>query len=317
MRRASVIVVVGIGLLSGAAALVGAAAVGAREAAIPAGNLVQNPGAETNAGGEFFTARVPVNGWTMVEGADASLQTVRYTPVRNGRPSDARLPSADLAKAIGGGRNFFGGWYPSRNAAAFQTIAVGGAAPEIDGGGVKACLSAYLGGSGRSPNATRVTLEFLDEGEARLGQIQAGPVTRGHRRNVTTMLRRIAEGRVPANTRALRVTITMQVTGAPSNYSSADNVSVALTRGACEPLLAVRCAGGALVATVTPSAIARTQRVTFRVRGAKGSRQVVRARAPYSARVPMAGFTGQLTVTATVIQAGAGSIVLTKKSRRC
>lgn len=289
----------------------------AEQTAIPAGNLVQNPGAEANAGGEFFNARVPVNGWTMVEGADASLQTVRYTPLVKGKPKDARLPHQGLAASIGGGRNFFGGWYPSRHAAAFQTIEIGGAAAEIDSGGVKACLSAYLGGSGASPNATRVTLEFLGEGETRLGQIQAGPVTRGHRRNVTTMLRRAVEGRVPANTRALRVTITMQVTGAPSNYSSADNVSVALTRGSCDPVLAVRCAGGALVATVTPSDIARTQRVTFRVRGARGSKQVVRARAPYSARFTMAGLTGQLQVTATVTAAGTGAIVLAKRSRRC
>jgi hypothetical protein len=100
-------------------------------------------------------------------------------------------------------------------------------------------------------------------------------------------------------------------------YGYADNVTVGLTKGSCDPLLAVRCAGGALVATVTPSTVARTQRVTFRVRGAKGSKQVVRARAPYSARFTMAGLTGRLTVTATVTAANSGPLVVTKKSRRC
>jgi hypothetical protein len=113
------------------------------------------------------------------------------------------------------------------------------------------------------------------------------------------------------------VTITAESGGGPSNYSSADNISVSFTNGACEPVLAARCTGGALVATVTPSAIAKTQRVRFTVRGAKGSKAVTDARAPYSARITMAGLTGRLTVTAAVTQAGSGTIVLTKKTGRC
>jgi hypothetical protein len=113
----------------------------------------------------------------------------------------------------------------------------------------------------------------------------------------------------------LRVSLTF--TGFWASGAYADNVSVALTKGRCIPQLAVRCQRGALVATVTPSDAVRTQRVRFQIRGGKGKKLVTDARAPYSARVPMGGITGRLTVTATVTQAGSGNVVLTKKSRRC
>ncbi len=182
---------------------------------------------------------------------------------------------------------------------------------------MRACLSAYLGGFRTDGGRARVTVEFLDEGEARLGQVQAGPVTQGHRKGVTAMLRRAAQSAVPRNTRQLRVTITAESGRSSNNRGYADNVSVALTRGLCEPVLAVRCAGGALVATVTPSGIARTQRVGFAVRGASGIKLAIASQAPFRARIPMTGLTGSLTVTANVTQAGSGPIVLTKKSRRC
>jgi hypothetical protein len=287
----------------------------AGETAIPAGNLVTNPGGEANAGGPHHTTNTAPNGWTKGEGGGqgAPIQVVRY-----GDGSRVHYPTRAQARPIGGGANFFAGGYPApTSSTAFQVIDVARAAPEIDGGGVKACLSAYLGGFRNDAGRARVTVEFLDEAEARLGQVQAGPVTQGHRKSVTVLLRRTAQAAVPRNTRQLRVTITAESSGSPNNYGYADSISVALTRGACEPVLAVRCAGGALVATVTPSDIARTQRVQFSVRGAKGSKLVNDARAPFSASVPMTGLTGGLTVTATVAQAGSGPIVLTRKSRRC
>jgi hypothetical protein len=79
----------------------------------------------------------------------------------------------------------------------------------------------------------------------------------------------------------------------------------------------VRCDRGSLVATVMPSDVARTQRVRFHVQGVKGSKQVNDGAVPYAARVPMGRLAGPLTVTATVVQAGSGAVVLTKKSRRC
>jgi hypothetical protein len=113
----------------------------------------------------------------------------------------------------------------------------------------------------------------------------------------------------------LRVSLTF--TGFFASGAFADNVSVALTKGRCMPQLAVRCQRSALLATVTPSDAVRTQRVRFQVRGAKGQKLANDARAPFTARVPMTGLTGRLTVTATLAQAGGGNVVLTRKSRRC
>jgi len=313
MTRRSIAVAATAGLVATGSLLLLAGPGAAEQQAIPTGNLVRNPGGEANFGGEFHTRNIAPNGWTKGEGGTpygSPIQVIRYGP-------DGRYPDVAVARAIGGGRSFFGGGYPSTLSAAFQMIDVSGAAPEIDGGGVKACLSAYLGGYRDQAGRARVTVEFLGDDEARLGQVQAGPVVQSHRKGVTTLLRRAAQSAVPRNTRQLRVTITAESGGGSSNYGYADNISVALTRGACEPVLAVRCTGGALVATVTPSDIAKTQRVRFQVRGAKGSKVVNDARAPYSARVPTTGLTGRLTVAATVTQAGSGPIVLTKKSRRC
>jgi hypothetical protein len=316
MTRGSIAVAASVGLVVIGSVVLAAAGPGAAEQqAIPAGNLVTNPGGEANAGGPHHTTNTAPNGWTKGEGGEqgAPIQIVRY-----GDGSRVHYPLRAQAQVIGGGANFFAGGYPApTTSTAFQMIDVARAAPEIDGGGVKACLSAYLGGFRNDAGRARVTVEFLDDGEARLGQVQAGPVTQGHRKSVTVLLRRTAQAAVPRNTRQLRVTITAESSGRQDNFGYADNISVALTRGACEPVLAVRCQGGALVATVTPSGIARTQRVRFQVRGASGSKVATDARAPYTARVPMTGLSGRLTVTATVTQAGMGNVILTAKSRRC
>lgn len=316
MRPAIVgaVLVAGAVLAAAALGLVDATAVSAKEAAIPAGNLVRNPGGEANVGGPYLTANIAPNGWTKGEGdrdTSPGIQVIRYG-------AHAYNPDKKVAAAIGGGSSFFAGGYPSRVSKSSQIVDLAAATSEIEAGGLKACLSAYLGGFRTQPGRAQVDVAFLGEDESPIGQrLRVGPVTRGHRRDATTLMRRAAEARVPAGTRKLHVEITAESGGGPTNYGWADNISVALTRGACEPVLAVRCVRGALLATVAPSATARTQRVRFQVRGAKGRKQVNDARAPYSARFPMAGLTGRLTVTATVSQAGSGPLVLTKRSRRC
>ena len=294
----------------------------ASETVIPAGNLVKSPGVEAQpatASTSEQAATYAPRGWerASVRGpGEPETPNSGFVVARYG--THGYFPSSAVGRAIGGGRNFLFGGYPHRSATATQTLDVSRSATEIDAGGVKACLSGYLGGTRNWSDYTiRVDVTFLNEGEAARGGVRIGPVFPAQRKNETTMLRRAAERVVPAGTRALRVVVTANSSAGSPIYAYADNISVALTKGSCEPVLAVRCAGGALVATVTPSAIARTQRVSYTVRGAKGSKKATAARAPYSARVPMTGLTGRLTVTAVVTQAGSGSIVLTKKSRRC
>jgi len=301
-----------------AGVLLAAGSVGAKPNALPAGNLVKNPGAETPLGGALPSENkaVPAMWQDMPHpdpsrGAGPGIQAVRY-----GTHQSVLTPA--LSGAIGGGRSFFAGRYSSEASGAFQLIDVGSAAADIDAGGVKACLSAYLGGAaeGWGENVkARADLQFLGEGDAVRGQFGLATVTAASRRNAPTLLWRASERAVPSGTRMLRVSLTF--TGFFASGGFADNVAVALTKGRCIPQLAVRCQRGALVATVTPSDAVRTQRVRFQVRGAKGQKLANDARAPFTARVPMTGLTGRLTVTATLAQAGSGNVVLTKKSRRC
>jgi hypothetical protein len=301
-------------------ALVVTGSLAASRTAIPAGNLVKNAGAEAGPGHTSTSTASPNTvppgwEWEIFPPSNNPAQ-VGFVAAQYG--SHGYFPSKAVAAAIGGGRNFFYAGYPPQRSIAFQTIDVRRAAAEIDGGGVKACLSGYLGSLKRNAASSIVMrLELLGEDGSALGQLAVAPV-RGASLAETTMLRRSAQGAVPRNTRQLRVVLVGEVPGTGGSiYGYADNVSVALTKGACDPVLTTRCTGGALLATVTPSDSARTQRVRFLVRGAKGKKVVNDARAPFSARIPMTGLTGKLTIAATVTQAGSGPLTLTKKSRRC
>jgi hypothetical protein len=289
--------------------------------ALPSGNLVKNPGGEFPFGADTPNSTVRPTAWQPMPnpvpnrppGEDPAAQVVRYGT------HQFVLPVA-VSKAIGGGRNFFAGKYGAgeKTAGAFQVIDVGGAAADIDAGGVKACLSAYLGGNVLGDSTAQAYLQFLGEDEAERGRLTLAPVTKGQRQGAATLLWRASERAVPQGTRMLKVWLNFAIVGQSwTHYAFADNVVVALTKGRCIPQLAVRCQRGALLATVTPSDGVRTQRVRFQVRGAKGQKLVNDARAPYSARVPMTGLTGRLAVSATLAQAGSGNVVLTKASRRC
>jgi hypothetical protein len=310
-------------LMFGAVAGLVLAAVGAaRPTALPAGNLVQNPGAEIGPGVALNRTTVPVKGWeTEVTPEVTHPDSSGFTQARYG--THAYFPTRDVAAAIGGGKNFFfagpiEGQHVAHQSFATQTIAVAGAGPDIDKGGVRACLSGYLGGPRSWPQyAIRVDLEFLDEDGSTIGKLRIGPVTAAHRGSETTLLRRAAERAVPRGTRQVRVVIAAQSTVGGPVYGYADNIAVGLTRGACQPVLTVRCARGALIATVTPSSVSRTTRVRFAVKGGKRTKQSTDARAPFTGRFTMNGLTGRPVVTATVLQAGSGPIVLTKRSRRC
>jgi hypothetical protein len=249
--------------------------------------------------------------WATVPEKEAGFVAARYG-------AHPYFPSKAVSAQIGGGKNFLWAGYPVQRSVASQTIDVSSAAAEIDAGGVKACLSGYLGSLKRNPDSSiQLALELLSEDGAKLAQV-AVPGVRGAALTETTLLRRAAQRAVPRNTRQLRVVLTGQrpVSGG-SIYGFADNISVGLTSGSCEPVLTVKCVNKALVAEVTPSSVAKMQRVRFAVKGGARTKQASDARAPYTARFTMDGLTGRLTVTAVVQQAGSGPVTLTKKSRRC
>jgi hypothetical protein len=313
LRSIALIVACGLGVMG-----MLAGAVTAGRSTLPAGNLVQNPGGEVPRGADFPTQNVAPAGWTKGEDTDGSgIQLVRYGP---NTTLTSAVPSKVVANALGGGANYFVGGYPSKISTAFQMIDVAGAAAEIAAGGVTACLSGNLGGAKQDTGTALVDLEFLGQGDARLGQLRIGPVTRAQRKSQTTLLRRAAQKPVPSGTLHLRVVLRAQA-GRDSannlgpNSGSADNISVALIKGgACDPALTVTCVKKSLVAMVTPSAVAPTQRVRFSV---KGGQKTKLAAAKRTSRFTMDGLTGQLTVTAAVSQKGGATITLTKRSRHC
>src|SRR4051794_29732819 len=109
-------------------------------AAIPAGNLITNPGAEAG-----------TTGWTLT----STFEAVPY-----GFPGG--FPDTSVSAAINGGDNFFAGGSDTALSTAAQVVDVSGAATEIDAGGVSANLSGYLGGfDGQDDNAV-VSATFLD-----------------------------------------------------------------------------------------------------------------------------------------------------------
>ncbi len=299
------------------AGLVVVGSVVAASVALPAGNLVQNGGGEAGPG-QTSTSNLnapkfipPGWEWVAVPEKDAGFVAAQYG-------AHPYFPSKAVSAQIAGGKNFLWAGYPLQRSTATQTIDVSSSGADIDAGGVKACLSGYLGSLKKNPDSSiQLALELLSAEGASLGRLALAPV-RGASLAETTLLRRSGERVVPANTRQLRVVLTGQrpVSGG-AIYGYADNISVALTKGACDPVLAVKCVSKALVAEVTPSTVARTQRVRFAVKGGARTKQAADARAPYSGRFTMDGLTGGLTVTATVSQAGSGPIVLTKRSRRC
>src|SRR3954454_6606676 len=104
-------------------------------AALPAGNLVVNPGAEAGPGATDSGGQPALPGWTV---------TSTFTAVAYGTPEF--LTTDDAAK-LGGGANFFVGGPGGEVSSASQTIDVSGARTDIEGpSGVSATLSALIGG---------------------------------------------------------------------------------------------------------------------------------------------------------------------------
>ena len=197
----------------------GVVAFGARSsgAAVPAGNLLTNPGAEAGTGSTDSScgAGGTAPGWT----ASGGFTVVQY--------GTSGYPSTAVSSAIGGGANFFTGGCTA-SAAATQTIDVSAYAAAIDAGHVRLTLSGYLGGYLSQEDNAQVRVDFSN-GDCCSGSVTIGPVTATDRGDQTALLARSAEATVPPGTRALVVNLLFtRVTGTDDD-GSADNLSVSLT----------------------------------------------------------------------------------------
>ncbi len=203
--------------IAAASALALAALSGASASAVPAGNLVQNPGAES------------------VRAASTGPQKPAGWSAGSGFTVQAYGAAGSPAAPAGGGANFFSGPpvdspYNALGAAldnggwdATQPVAVSGAAAEIDAGSVKATFSVLMGGFQGVAGATAT---FKDAAGADLGSISLGPGT-AHAMTPFT-----ATKAVPAKTRT--IVIRLAEHRADQNvggFGFFDNVSLTLSGG--------------------------------------------------------------------------------------
>ena len=198
---------------------------GSANAALPAGNLVQNGDAEAGPGATNETDAPPPPNWQILP---------NFTAVVYGTGS---FPSAADSTAIGGGNNFFAGGPPSGadGSIGVQQIDIAAAAPEIDAGGVNATLTAHLGGFGAQDDSAAVLSAFSTEpGEFR-GGLALPPVPPEERGNVTGFVRRIACAAVEPGARTAVVQVITQRIEGQYNDGYADNISLTLSTDACPP----------------------------------------------------------------------------------
>jgi hypothetical protein len=186
-------------------------------AAIPAGNLIINPGAE---GGAAATDDVHVFAPDFPWSTSTGFTQVAY--------GTAGFPSVQVANSIGGGNAFFAGGPSNASSSAEQTVDVAGAGTEIDAGDATASLSAHLGGVGTQDDAAKVDATFLAADGATLGTLTVGPVFDAERGGATTLVAKSASATVPAGTRAIRVRITATRAGGSYNDGYADNIRLTL-----------------------------------------------------------------------------------------
>ncbi len=153
----------------------------------PAGNLLENPDAES-------AGATAIPGWSLTGG----FETVAYG-------SDP-FPTARQAATLGGGERFFSGG-PGGDAAATQVVDVGASAERIDAGVARATLSGLLGGYRGDGDLPTVRAVFRGPSGVTLGMLELGPVDAAARANATTLLPRSTSAAVPSLTRSIEVSL--------------------------------------------------------------------------------------------------------------
>ena len=180
---------------------------------LPAGNLLDDPGAE--AGG----------GWDYAGG---------FTRERYGT---FPFPSAAAGLALGAGSTFFAGG-PEAHATAQQTVRLVRIAPEIDRGRGTAGLTALLGGYRLDPDHGVVEARFLGPAGRLLGSVALATPTAAERANVTGLLARAQTAALPRLTRAVEVTMRADRPPGEPRYDDAyfDNVALTVAVPGAPPL---------------------------------------------------------------------------------
>src|SRR5438552_5580743 len=194
-------------------------------AAVPAGELLQNPGAEAAAGSPDGTTNRPVPNLTA---------TGTFTAIAYGAPD---YPTLDDGSRVGGGKNFFAGGPSAAVSTGSQTIDLHNSASDIDTGKVPVTLSGFLGGWSTQDDNMQVAAIFSDSVGSERGRLTIGPVTPADRGGVTSLLFRSASGTLPVGTRTVTVQITATRLEGQANDGYGDNFSLRLEPAPPAPVL--------------------------------------------------------------------------------
>ena len=190
-----------------AAAVLVTASAASAGAAVPEGNLLQNPGAEDGLGAP--------PGWTATGSFTALAYGEPGTLGTDRRPSD-------------GGANFFAGGYGDEIERGSQTIDLSSAAEEIDSCHVTANAAGLFGGLESQADTAGADLSFLGADGGVIDVFQLGYPTVADRGGVSALLPFTKTGRVPVGTRSIRYTVTAQRAEGGYNDGYADNLSLTL-----------------------------------------------------------------------------------------
>lgn len=181
-------------------------------------NLIANPGAEE---GGPWNARVSTDipHWS----GDGYFTLEWYNP-----STGDQTPTSPGPKDRGT-NYFFGGEDPK--SAAWQDVYIAPATKLIDDKyELDYTFSGWLGGIERQADSPTVTAEFRDWNGKVLATATLGPVTPAERKFDRRLLELNKSGAVPAETRVVRITLTMTRAAGSTNDSAVDNLSFTLAR---------------------------------------------------------------------------------------
>src|SRR3954471_15629565 len=214
---------------------------GTASAAIPAGNLLKNPGAEEGSASS--------TGYQVFEPPEWIHENFEpATQVRYGAPN---FLTAAQGAALGGGRSFFAGgpsraptgsydlcvgcnWSAYKQTAIFPYDAQLGAA--VDAGKVQYTLSGCMGGNANQDDYVYLESVSYDEKGKPLGGFRLDGPKAAERGNLTRLLPRAQTALVPARARSIFVRLFFyRATGSQYIDGYADNLDLRLTRAGSKP----------------------------------------------------------------------------------
>lgn len=211
-------------------------------AATPAGNLLQNPGAEVPAGVISPGAYSTPSGWTAGVPAGTVPESQPYDSCYGGGDTERLLVDTDEASPGGGTRFFFAG--QSTPVTLTQEIPV----VPADVAGQTLYIGGSFGGFSSQDDGAVLGVQYLNAGGNPIGvPLSTAAVTGADRGGKTGWIPRTANALVPANTAKLRVTLTQTRTDGSDNDAYADDLYVTF-----DPVAPAKQAAGPVCKTPPP-----------------------------------------------------------------